>query len=90
MSDDVISMANKLRDATLQTPEQALEDALKDIGELGAFKDGKKILIIGLDETDGKYDVSFIQAGMKMSECLALVEVAKIIFLKEMGWIEDE
>jgi hypothetical protein len=87
MSDDkVISMANKTGNAMMQTPEQALQVALTDIGKHGAFKEGKKLLILALDDNE-QYSVSFIQAGMKMSECLTLCEVAKTIFLTKMEYI---
>jgi len=90
MSDDVISLANRQNDATLQSPEQALREALKDIGQYGAFKEGKKLLILALDDNHDDYNVSFIQAGMKMSECLTLCETAKIIFLEQMGYINAQ
>ena len=88
MSDDkVVSMAEKMDDARLWTPKQALEDALNDIGVRGAFENGKKILIIALDESDGQYETNYIQAGMSSSECVALCEIAKTIFLREMNYI---
>lgn len=88
MSDDtVISMADAACDGTLQTPEQALQDAFKYIDKQGAFKNGKKLLILSLDDTEGNYTISFIQAGMKMSECLTLCDVAKTLFLTEMNYI---
>jgi hypothetical protein len=82
-------MANKLSDGTLQSPEQALQEAMKDIGQRGAFKSGKKLLILALDEGENndQYHVSFIQAGMKMSQCLTLCEVAKTLFLDQMGYL---
>lgn len=84
---DVISLANKTGDAAFQSPKQALEDALNDIGKRGAFENGKKLLILALDDNDEEYNVSFIQAGMKMSDCVGLCEVAKTIFLKNMEYI---
>jgi hypothetical protein len=86
MSNDIINLANKTNDGTKQSPEQALSTALDDLGKYGAFEKGKKLLILALDDTDG-YSVSFIQAGMKMSECLTLCEVAKTLFLSEMEYI---
>jgi len=83
---DVLSMAEKLGDARFWSPEQALQEARDDVGERGAFENGKKILIIGLDDSGDKYEVSFIQAGMSMSDCLALLEVMKSEFLSEMGY----
>ena len=79
-------MSKASNDGTLQSPEQALNDALSDVGKRGAFREGKKILIIALDDSN-QYSISFVQAGMKMSECLALCEVAKTLFLEEMGYV---
>lgn len=86
MSDKIISMADKANDATFQSPKQALEDALNDTGKEGALKKGKKVLILAIDDTDGCYDISWYQAGMKMSECLTLCEVSKAKFLEEIGY----
>jgi hypothetical protein len=57
---------------------------LEDIGTRGAFKQGKKLLILALDDTDGMYNISFVQAGMKFSECIVLCEAAKQTFLRDM------
>ena len=87
-SNKVVSMADMTGDGTFASPRQALEDAINSIGkeDCGAFKEGKKLLILVLDDEGDLYDTSFIQAGMKMSECLALCEVAKQVFLEEMGY----
>jgi len=88
MSDDkVISMAQALNDGTMQSPKDALNSVLKLIGEDGVLKKSKKILIICLDDTDNQYNVKFEQAGLNMSQCTALCEIAKTIFLREMGYI---
>lgn len=89
MSDErnVISLAEKAKNGAMQTPKQALEDCISNIGEKGAFKEGKKLLVLALDDTSGNFSVSFVQAGMKMSECVTLCEVAKTIFLREMEYI---
>jgi len=84
---NVESMASKANNGTMQTPEDALKDALSSIGKEGSFKEGKKLLILSLDETDGDYAISFIQAGMKMSECLTLCDIAKIVFLEQMNYV---
>ena len=49
---NVESMASKANNGTMQTPEDALKDALSSIGKEGSFKEGKKLLILSLDETD--------------------------------------
>lgn len=91
MKDDkIVSLANKANNSIMQSPLQALEDAISSIGKEAAFKDGKKLLIIALDDTDGQYKTNWIQAGMKMSECLTLCEVAKISFLDEMNYVNVE
>jgi len=84
---EIINLSKITGDAGMQSPKQALEDAISEIGQRGAFMNGKKLLILGLDD-DGGFQVSFIQAGMKMSECVSLCEVAKTIFLSEMNYIK--
>ena len=87
MSNDVISLGGKTGDAFMVSPEQALKDALKETENGGCFEGRKKILILSLDDTNGKFSVNFIQAGMKMSECISVCEVSKAIFLKDMNYI---
>lgn len=36
------------------------------------------------------YNVDWFQAGLEMSACVALCEVAKTTFLREMGFISDK
>lgn len=86
MKDNVIDLSKRTGLATMQSPKQALEQALEYIGEKGSFEKGNKLLILGLDDTNENFSVSFVQAGMKMSECVALCEVAKTIFKEEMGY----
>jgi len=88
MDKKVVSLAKKSGSGKLRTPKEALEEALNYIDQEGAFKAGKKLLIICLDEgikTD-EYHVSWVQAGMKMSQCVTLCEVAKMSLLEEMGY----
>lgn len=79
---NVISLADKTSDGTKWTPVDALRDMIKDI-ESGE-RHATKVLILRLDDTD-EYDVGFTQAGMSMSQCLALLEVAKQVVLEQMG-----
>jgi len=87
MSDKIVTMAAKLGDSTRQTPEMIFNEAISYIGKEGAFKDGTKALVLMLDDTDGNYNVSWINANMKSSECMALCETAKYRFLSEMGYV---
>ena len=86
--DNIISMAEKTDDATRCSPVQALQEAEKDFTD-GVLSHVKKVLILSVDDTDGQFKINFIQSGMKMSQCLAACEVAKAVFLKEMGYIDD-
>lgn len=61
--------------ALLMSPTDALHEALSDISK-GVFKPSKLIVIM-LDDSDDMYSTRFVQAGMKMSEVVALLEVQK-------------
>lgn len=86
----VINMTDATGDATKRDIKQTLESAIEDVGKYGAFEKGKKVLILALDDTSEGYDVTWVQGGMKMSECLTLCEVAKTLFLSEMGYLNFE
>jgi len=87
--DNIISMSKKTGDAGMSSPREVLEDALIEVEkkESGAFKNCNKLLVLALDDND-QYLVTFMQAGMKMSQCLTLCEVAKTVFLTEMGYLD--
>lgn len=86
MDSNILSMSEKTKNANFSSPEEALQDALNELGKKGAFKNGRKLLILALDDTEQNFQVSFIQAGMKMSECVAVCDVAKNIFKQNMGY----
>ncbi len=87
MEDNVINITNKINDATFHTPEMCVKECLKnDIGKRGAFKEGKKLFIVCLDDNDEKYNISWNQAGMSMSEILALLDITRTFIKKEMGF----
>ncbi len=82
----ITSLGKFSNNGKLYSPEETLKDALSDVGVQGALKDGKKCLVLALDESNGEYKINFYQAGMKMSECMALCEIAKSLFLEQMGY----
>lgn len=91
MSDDnIISLAKVSNSSLTSQPKDALKDALDMIGNDGAFKNGRKMLILALDDTNKCYKISFVNAGMNSSECIALLETSKSIFLRQMGYAEFE
>ena len=83
----IINLATQLGDGTKQSPEMCLIDCLEnDIGKRNAFKDGKKLLIVCLDDTEDRYDISWRQAGMKASEMLALSQLLNKQIMGMMGY----
>lgn len=84
------SIGKKINNGKMMRIEDMLEDVVSDIGVRGALKKGSKALVVTLDDTDGKYNVNYYQAGMKMSECLALCEAVKAIFLQNMNYIPSD
>ncbi|MDP8268312.1 MAG: hypothetical protein P9L97_06235 [Candidatus Tenebribacter davisii] len=89
MSDknNVVSLGDHAGNALMITPAQILQDCLdNDIGKRGAFKNGKKLLILVLDDTEGNYHTNFCQAGMKYSEMVSLLTVMQSYITKEMGF----
>lgn len=88
----VTQISSKSGDASMMSVEGALMDALAEVSTPdtnSAFHKGKKCLILCLDDDDNEYTVSFFQAGMKMSECVALCEVVKTDFLTRMNRFES-
>ncbi|MCP4374045.1 MAG: hypothetical protein GY797_38960 [Deltaproteobacteria bacterium] len=83
----VESIGHLKDDALLVTPEQCIKSVLEDdLGKRGAFKNGKKVIVIALDDTDGDYNISFSQGGFRMSELLSLMDVFKKHVLGIMGY----
>ncbi len=86
---NVSYLADKARDATMWTPRDALADGLKAIDEKEpnrVISRATKLLVIALDDTDGMYDVGFIQAGMSATQMIALLEILKLqLYHDEMG-----
>ncbi len=83
--DNVRYMADKKHDGTLWSSEDALKDALKQI-QSGQRDAKDKVLVLFLNDRDGAYDVSFVQAGLRTSGCVTICEVAKSMFKRDMGY----
>jgi hypothetical protein len=85
----ITNISDKTNSALSCSPEMTLKEALLDIRKQGALKEGKKILIVALDDTgsiggDGR--ISWYQAGMREMELISLLEVAKSLFIREAGF----
>ncbi len=79
------SMADTTNSSKHDSPEQMLERALARVGKQGPLENGKKALLLVLDDTDGCYDVAWMNAGMSYSQCVALMEYVKFTMLYEMS-----
>ena len=66
------------------TPEQLLEESLQKVksGE----KKADKMFVIFLNDKDENYNVSYSNSGMSCSECASLLDIAKSMIRKEMGY----
>jgi len=88
MPDNVIKLVEATGDAKMWTPEQMLEYSLHEVQPGGGREDVNKAIVLFLTTTDGVYDVNYTQAGMSCSEMLALLDVAKAVLLKDMGYVQ--
>ena len=82
----VISLAEKTESSTMWSPEDALREALKDLEEGGRWEGRRKLIVLALDDEDGNYSVSYVNAGCKASEMLAILEIAKKVVEQSMGY----
>jgi hypothetical protein len=78
--DMAISLAERQGDGTLWSIEQMLRDLVDDKERLKGYN--KAVVLLLNDQ--GQYTPGFNQAGMHMSECVLLCEMAKDMFKEEM------
>lgn len=76
---------NALRYSVLDT----LIDASKRVAG-GEMEHNKCVLLFLDDRGDERYNTRWLQSGMSMSECVALLEVMKIRFLRAMGVVPGD
>lgn len=81
---NVTYLSEKHNNALLDTPLHVLE-LVKERIETGQMSP-TKLIVIGLDDSSGQYDIKWQQAGMTMSQLLALLEITKSIAINEMGY----
>ena len=77
-------IADKTGNSSDWTVTQMLQDALADETIIDGTFD--KAVLIKLNDKNGDYHVGFSQAGLSMSECLALADIAKDLFKEQMGY----
>ena len=82
----IISLAEVADSGMHRSPETMLVEALEEVRN-GSRSNRKKMLVLTVDEENDSYIINWMQAGMKMSQCLTLCEVSKMRFLTDMGYI---
>lgn len=78
----VTSLVDYTGDSRYTSPEQLLRDALERLESGGRWEGVDKLMVIALDDADESYATSAMQCGMKYSEVVALLEVAKHPWLR--------
>lgn len=69
--------SNRPGSATVRT---TLENAIEKAGEVGF----EKVVILLLDDRDEKYDVSYFNGGMSLSEIIALMRITERNMINDM------
>lgn len=84
---NVTPISKNLNDASRTTVSDLLLNS-QQAGDSERFN--KAFLLLLEQDEEGTYEVGFRNAGMRMSEVLALLEVAKTVVLRDLGYIPDE
>lgn len=77
-SPKIVSLDDKRQEGR-QTPKELLLGALRDLDDptSGVLGDAPKLMIIALDDRGSDYNTAVRRSNLRVSECLALLEVAK-------------
>jgi len=77
-----------LSEKTDSAKSWSVVDMLEDTQDRVKSKEfeANKALVITLNDNDGVYDATVHQSGMNMNECLALLDIGKVICRNEMGY----
>jgi len=86
MPSNVVTLATAKDENRLLTPELLLMESVNDVRPGGRFSGATRALVLFLDDTEGKYNVSFACANLKGSEAVALMEFGKTKMKKLMGY----
>ena len=79
-----VTRLDKVRGTSARSVKQLLEDELEELPEREL--NPNKALVLYLNDTNGQYGINWSQGGMRMSECLALCDIAKGLFKREMEY----
>jgi hypothetical protein len=84
-----VRRAEMLKDNSLVTPLDNLEDVAREVRNGTVWADGgkpTKAIILLLDDADGKYQTRRYISDMKCSEQLALLDVIMADIRRQMGY----
>ena len=80
----VVKLCDRDDRAHTWSVKDSLEYAIKEIEKEPQFN--KKAILLFLDDTENDYNIRQITAGIsKTSECVTILDVAKVDSLKDMG-----
>lgn len=85
-SPKVVSIAEKTHSAMSWSPADVLNAALTDLAPGGAWEGRTKLVVLCLDESDGRYNVSNIISGLSSPEIVSILELAKAAVVRDMGY----
>lgn len=71
---NVVRLIDKTGNAKSWGPQDVV-DALQE--DIDAGKVGNKMLVLHVDQSNGRFNTSFLQCGMSASELIMLLEIAK-------------
>ncbi len=84
---NVTNLGKKTGSSLHWSPVQSLEQCKQDHMPGGPLENHNKAITISLEtDADGGYEIAYNQAGMRLSECIALLECAKALLLEQMGY----
>lgn len=84
--DKVIKMASRSDSAFHWTPKEILDSVLDDLKPGNRWDGRKKMLILCLDDLNGRYSVGHTMASLYYSQVISMMEVVKASMLREMGY----
>jgi hypothetical protein len=82
--------ADKESDNSLLSPAECCDDVARDIRSGKSACDKLLVLRLQTGNEGGGYNVGFNACNMRLSEMVALLEVAKIEMLKCMGYVTND
>jgi len=86
-SDNIVHISNYSNNSFAITPTQLVAETIKDLETEGSIVFGtKKMLIICLDDSNDEYNILIRNAGLKTSETIALLDLAKKVQSNCMGY----